>query len=189
VFYNISNKHSTFTQLSVNHPSVQVALASEFGLSLLKNGNVYFVDGTFRTTECKLILTIVLVLHDKVAVPAAYFLSNSRDTNTYKTFFDVCLFANNCTYKDNMHNSFFFVLQTLTKATKSNMRPKYCLLDFEEALAEALHKTIPDALILHDFFHFIQANVKRVGQLGMKSDASDIIADLNTLCTNLPSRI
>jgi hypothetical protein len=61
------------------------------------------------------------------------------------------------------------------------MRPKYCLLDFKKVLAEALHKMIPDTLILHDFFHFIQANIKKTGQLGMKSDVSDIIADLNTL--------
>jgi hypothetical protein len=61
------------------------------------------------------------------------------------------------------------------------MRPKYCLLDFEKALAEGFRKAVPDALVLHDFFHFIQANVKKVGQLGMKSDVSDIVADLNTL--------
>lgn len=67
------------------------------------------------------------------------------------------------------------------KATKSNMKPKFCLLDFEEALAKTLCKTIPDVLIFHDFFHFIQANVKKAGQLGMKLDVSNIIFDLNVL--------
>jgi hypothetical protein len=61
------------------------------------------------------------------------------------------------------------------------LRPKYCLLDFEEALAEGFHKAVPDVLVLHDFFHFIQANVKKAGQLGMKLNVSNIVTDLNTL--------
>jgi hypothetical protein len=69
----------------------------------------------------------------------------------------------------------------LVKAAKSNMRPKYCLLYFEKALGEAFHKAVPDFLILYDLFHFIQANVKKIGQLGMKLDASDVVADFNAL--------
>jgi hypothetical protein len=69
----------------------------------------------------------------------------------------------------------------LVRATKSNLRPKYCLLDFKETLAEGFYKAVPDTLALQDLFHFIQANVKKTGQLGMKSDVSNIVTDLNTL--------
>jgi hypothetical protein len=58
---------------------------------------------------------------------------------------------------------------------------KYCLVDFEKALNDAIHITFPDVVILNDFFHFIQANVKRVTQLGLKSVVKDIVVDLNTL--------
>jgi hypothetical protein len=61
------------------------------------------------------------------------------------------------------------------------MLAKYCLLDFEEALADGFCKTFPDVTILNDFFHFIQANVKRASQLGLKSVVKDIVTDLNTL--------
>jgi hypothetical protein len=89
VFYNIIRKHPIFTRLCVNHPDVQVVLASNFGLSVLKESDTLFVDGTFRTTECKLVLTILMGLRDDVAIPCAFMLSDSRETRTYKSFFKV----------------------------------------------------------------------------------------------------
>jgi hypothetical protein len=39
----------------------------------------------------------------------------------------------------------------------------------------------PDAAIMTDFFHLIQANVRKAGQLGLKSYAHDIVVGLNVL--------
>jgi hypothetical protein len=89
VFYNIGKKHPVFTRMSTNHPTIMVVLASAFGLGVLSKSAEVFIDGTFQTTECKLVLTILMGLVDGVAIPCAYLLSNSRETTTYKTFFEV----------------------------------------------------------------------------------------------------
>lgn len=75
--------------MSVTHPNILVVLTSDFGISVLKQSTEVFVDGTFQTTEGKLVLMILMGLVDEVAVPCAYLLSNSRETNTYKIFFEV----------------------------------------------------------------------------------------------------
>jgi hypothetical protein len=47
------------------------------------------VDGTFKTTEAKLVLTTILGHHEGIAIPCAYLLGNSNDTDTYKKFYKV----------------------------------------------------------------------------------------------------
>jgi hypothetical protein len=89
VFYNITKKHPTFTRLCIHHPDIQVVLVSNFGLSILKESETVFVDGTFRTTECKLVLTILMGLRDDIAIPCAFLLLDSRETSMYKSFFKV----------------------------------------------------------------------------------------------------
>jgi hypothetical protein len=78
VFRNITIKHPDFALLFSHHPNIMVALATDFGLDLLARSSEVFVDGTFETTEDKLVLTVVLALLDGVAIPSAFFLSNSR---------------------------------------------------------------------------------------------------------------
>jgi hypothetical protein len=90
----------------VNHPNVQVVLASKFGLNLLSRSEILFLDGTFRTTECKLVLTILLGFYEGVAVPCAFFLSDLRDTLTYATFFQVLTSGPRNTSLANIHYSF-----------------------------------------------------------------------------------
>jgi hypothetical protein len=86
-------KHPNFTLMCAHHPNIMVALATDFGLDLLARSSEVCVDGTFETTEGKLVLTVVLALLDGVAIPSAFFLSNSRETDTYEAFFRVKLFA------------------------------------------------------------------------------------------------
>jgi hypothetical protein len=59
--------------------------------------------------------------------------------------------------------------------------PKEIHVDFERALANGLTHVFPTATVLKDFFHFIQANVKRIGQDGLKSQAHNLVVDLNEL--------
>jgi hypothetical protein len=94
VFYNISCKYSGFVRSCVIQPSVQVVLTSDFGLDLLSNSDIVFLDGTFDTTEDKLILTVFLGMHDGVAIPGAFMLSKLRDTDTYTSFFEVLYHPN-----------------------------------------------------------------------------------------------
>jgi hypothetical protein len=89
VFYNITRKHPEFTRLCIHHPNIQVVLASSFSLSILKESETVFVDDTFHTTECKLVLTVLMGLHDDVAIPCAFLLSDSREISMYKSFFKI----------------------------------------------------------------------------------------------------
>jgi transposase-like protein len=66
-------------------------------------------------------------------------------------------------------------------ASKGNIEPQGVYLDFEEALADGFTKVFPNASVRRDLFHFVQANVKKVGQLGMKSDSHEIVVALNLL--------
>jgi hypothetical protein len=72
-------------------------------------------------------------------------------------------------------------LQTIKDAAKGMMSPKAVLLDFEEALSEVFVKVFPNASVHRDMFHFVQANVKQAGQLGLKSIIKEIVVDVNVL--------
>jgi hypothetical protein len=61
------------------------------------------------------------------------------------------------------------------------MSPKEVHLDFEEALSAGFVRVFPNATPMKDFFYFIQANVKKAGQLGMATHRSKIVVRLNTL--------
>ena len=65
------------------------------------------------------------------------------------------------------------------------MAPIRVVLDFEEALGKAFTKVFPTTTITRDFFHFMQVNVKRVGQLGLKSEVKVVVKDLRTLWYSL----
>jgi hypothetical protein len=61
------------------------------------------------------------------------------------------------------------------------MHPKEIHLDFEVALAAGFSNIFPYVSIMQDFFHFMQANVKKLGQLGMTGDVNDVVEDLRAL--------
>lgn len=61
------------------------------------------------------------------------------------------------------------------------MSPFGVLLDFKEALAKGFTNVFPNTHVFGDFFHMIQANVKHIGQLGLKSLVKFIVRGLRTL--------
>lgn len=90
VIENIILKHGrNFVRECKVHPVVHVAMASEFGASILTNSDYVICDGTFNTTECKLVLTTLFGFHEGVAIPCAYLLSNSKETDNYEAFYRV----------------------------------------------------------------------------------------------------
>lgn len=75
---NISLKYPNFVRGVSLHPDVHIVLVSDFRLELMSEPDtVIFVDGTFCTTECGLILTILMVLRGKKAIPVAFCLSSA----------------------------------------------------------------------------------------------------------------
>jgi hypothetical protein len=61
------------------------------------------------------------------------------------------------------------------------MSPLGVLLDFEKALVQGFENVFPEAAVLNDFFHCMQANVRKIGQLGFKNRASAVVAGVNHL--------
>jgi hypothetical protein len=61
------------------------------------------------------------------------------------------------------------------------MRPEEIHLDFEESLSQGFSGVFPSTTVMKDFFHFVQANVKKAQKLNMKPLLRDLARDLNTL--------
>lgn len=72
-------------------------------------------------------------------------------------------------------------LQRINVATNNLMAPLRVILDFEEALGQAFTKVFPTATITRDYFHFAQANVKRMGHFGLKPETKGVVSDLRLL--------
>ncbi len=61
------------------------------------------------------------------------------------------------------------------------MDPEGVLVDFEEALANAFQDVFPNCEIWHDFFHFQQANIRKLKKLGLSDIIGEVIADTHLL--------
>jgi hypothetical protein len=61
------------------------------------------------------------------------------------------------------------------------MSPEAMLCDFEEALSQGFTNVFPWAVVYNDFFHFMQANVRRLGQMGLQSEVEDARVGLQSL--------
>jgi hypothetical protein len=88
VLINIA-KYTSFLCSTQLHPTISVVLASDFGLNVLTKSKYVVVDETFSTTECDLVLTTLFGFHKEVAIPCAYLLSSSKETKSYKAFYEV----------------------------------------------------------------------------------------------------
>jgi len=77
-------------------------------------------------------LTTILGIHDGLAIPCAYLLSNSKETHNYQMFYSVCVIKT-C-YLIHSFIYLFYPWQTIKESAKGEMSPKGVLLDFEEAL-------------------------------------------------------
>lgn len=52
------------------------------------------------------------------------------------------------------------------------------VLDFEKAFSNVFTNMFPTTTIVHDYFHFVQANIKKVGVLGLKAKTKRVEGDL-----------
>jgi hypothetical protein len=67
------------------------------------------------------------------------------------------------------------------KESKGLLAPTGVALDFEEALAEGFVRVFPNAVVCNDFFHLMQANVKKCRQLHLQSIQPDIVNGVREL--------
>jgi hypothetical protein len=63
----------------------------------------------------------------------------------------------------------------IQKESKGLLAPLGVALDFEDALAEGFVRVFPRAIICGDFFHLMQANVKKIHQLRLQTLETDVI--------------
>jgi hypothetical protein len=70
-------------------PFFYIILISNLEKQIMMQCCNFLVDGTFRTTECGLVLTIVLGIYEGITVPCAWLLANSRTISMYKKLYKV----------------------------------------------------------------------------------------------------
>lgn len=61
------------------------------------------------------------------------------------------------------------------------LAPLGVTLDFEEALADGFVRVFPTAIICADFFHLMQANVKKIRQLHLQVMEKDVVNGVRSL--------
>ncbi len=103
--------------------------------------------------------------YDGVAIPCAYLLSDSKDKETYRSFF-----------------------QLIKTKTNDRMNPEGLLVDFEEALSSAFVEVFSSCMVWHDFFHFQQANVKNLKKMGLSDYVKEVCNDTRALWNQLTKR-
>ncbi len=73
-------------------PHINLIFAGTAGIDLLSHAKHVIADGTFDICEEKLILTTIMAYSEGVSIPAAYLLSNSKETENYKVYLMVPYF-------------------------------------------------------------------------------------------------
>jgi hypothetical protein len=61
------------------------------------------------------------------------------------------------------------------------MAPEAVMADFEEALTKGFINVFPWAVVYNDYFHFMQANVRQLGQMGLQSKVQSVKVGLHSL--------
>ncbi len=141
-----------------------MVFAGPSGLDVLARAKHFIVDGTFDLCEESLIVTTIMAYQHGVAIPCAWLLSDSKERENYKKFFEV-----------------------IKVATGNRMNPESLLVDFEEALSGAWLDVFPQSMISHDFFHFQQCIVKNAKKMGLTELVVEIAADTRELW-NAPTK-
>jgi hypothetical protein len=76
-----------------------------------------------------------------------------------------------------------YVLQSINKHTNAMMNPKYLLLNFEQVMSNGFKDVFPNVIIVRDRFHFVQANIKYLNELGLQHLVTEVSKNLNVLWT------
>jgi len=99
------------------------------------------------------------VIEEDIGIPAAFMLSNCKNTETYTHFISVV--------KENCRNKF--------------LDPVAVLGDFEEALESAVHGVLTNSTWYSDYFHFKQTNTRWLKKHGNKDHTTILVPHLRIL--------
>jgi hypothetical protein len=145
-----------FLRKVILFPSIIIILATDMGLELLReHGKEYaLTDGTFKLVRDKdlkhelVLWTIMVRLGGKTGpgIPCAYVITDSKEGENYVEIFS-----------------------SLRRILGSWM-PDGWLLDFEQAIENALRVTYPESAVYGDEFHFYKANIDWLNKNGGNCD-------------------
>ncbi|KRZ15066.1 hypothetical protein T11_8939, partial [Trichinella zimbabwensis] len=132
------------------HNSILI-FCTEENLSILSEHSVWSMDGTFKIVPewYQQMFTIHVFIAGKL-VPLVYCLTVRKDLSTYREIFDN------------------LILKAAALAGVV-LQPQTVICDFETALIPALQGTFPGVQIQGCYFHFCQAVLRKVTDLGMRT--------------------
>ena len=136
-----------------------IILATSDNLTITEESTSWYLDGTFKSAPQ--LFYQLLVLHAELTdtpgkswiLPTVYILLTQKDTSIYLEAFDAL--TSNC----------------------PALLPQVVMADFEQALRSALSTSFPGAEIDGCHFHFCQAILRNVNQLGYKTEYEAITTD------------
>lgn len=160
---NIIARHrDTFLLRIENYPATRIILSTpEQRRFLTTNGNYAFVDGTFNVcSQPDIVLTTLMVAtEDNWGIPVAWMLCDSGRAEDYATFIRA--------------------IQAATlEVSPHGFNPVAFVTDFDLALQKGLNLVVPTASLHGDYFHFMQANIRRRQQGRQRNEADKALATL-----------
>ena len=134
------------------HDRRVIILATSGNLKCLRENDSWYLDGTFKSAP--LLFYQLLVIHaelrDRVGtsrcVPVIYILLTHKDTPIYTEAFEALV------------------------ANCPHLNPQVTMADFEQAIRSALSSIFPAAVLDNCHFHYCQALLTNVNQLGYKAE-------------------
>ena len=137
-----------------------IILATSDNLTILAESSSWYLDGTFKSSPQ--LFYQILILHAELpsltddrswCLPTVYILLTHKDSAIYLEAFQSLV--SNCPI----------------------LAPQVLMLDFEQALRSSLSSTFPSALVDGCHFHFCQAVLRNLYNLGYKTQYETVTTD------------
>lgn len=128
-----------------------VILVNNPMLKNLSNCNQWFIDATFKVAPkgFKQILNILVFIPQlQIFYPSCFILMTHKSQNLYQFVFEN--------------------LKVISESLKFKLDPKFIMVDFEDALRNALKISFPNIQLGGCYFHFVKALYNRISKLGLK---------------------
>ena len=143
---------SDFLQRDIHHDGQRhLIFASPLQLSFLTKSKIWFIDGTFKVVREPFVQLVSIHSYIKYGdctkqVPLLFILMSRRKTTDYMA-----------------------ILYAITELLSSDIMVEEIVVDFEQALWRALHKSLPEVPVFGCWFHWTQAVYNRVKEYGLLS--------------------
>eukprot|EP01113_Clastostelium_recurvatum_P042065 TRINITY_DN6782_c1_g1_i16.p1 TRINITY_DN6782_c1_g1~~TRINITY_DN6782_c1_g1_i16.p1 ORF type:complete len:775 (+),score=168.88 TRINITY_DN6782_c1_g1_i16:404-2728(+) len=140
-------------------PFLQMLLISDIQMSWLIASDFFLIDGIYKISNITgAVLTTVLVRHDDMFKPAAFYLSTSQTAHSYEWFF-----------------------KQLDSLTVGRFKPLYFMADYEKAIQVAATSVWPLTRFVGDAWHFFEAVRRNAKKRGAAAFVAEIDKELHVI--------